>query len=78
MVQKLILSILNGLIPLESKIFLLNIFPKGVCKEMKYILINMITAARIVYVQHLKSAVIPSREMEISKIYGVIEMDNLT
>lgn len=42
---------LKCVIPLDPVVFLLNIFPKALSKEMKHIIININTAARLLYTQ---------------------------
>ena len=62
----------------KLELFLLNIMPEIINKEMRCLIIHIITAARILYEKYWKKAEILSLEELTEKILEVVEMDVLT
>uniref|UniRef100_A0A2H6N7W3 Uncharacterized protein n=1 Tax=Micrurus carvalhoi TaxID=3147026 RepID=A0A2H6N7W3_9SAUR len=65
-------------IDLKSEIFLLEMIPESYSKEKAYLIIHILTAARIIFVQNWKSEKIPIEEDVIRKILECAEMNRLT
>uniref|UniRef100_A0A670XXR4 Immunoglobulin superfamily member 22 n=1 Tax=Pseudonaja textilis TaxID=8673 RepID=A0A670XXR4_PSETE len=55
-------------IDLKPEIFLLGILPEIYSKDLKYLIVNVLTAARIVFAKNWTSEKIPSQEENIKKI----------
>uniref|UniRef100_A0A2D4I807 Uncharacterized protein n=1 Tax=Micrurus lemniscatus lemniscatus TaxID=129467 RepID=A0A2D4I807_MICLE len=63
-------------IDLKPEIFLLGMVPEGYTKEKTYLIIHVLTAARIA--QNWKSDKIPIEGKVIEKIFECAEMNRLT
>lgn len=68
---------MNSSVPLKSEIFLLNITTEMQNKD-KYLVIQIITAARIVYAQMWKIVAVPDDIKLIDKLFELAEMDIIT
>ena len=66
------------MIAFKLELFPLNIMPEIVDKEMRYLIIHVITAARILYGKYMKQTEIPSLEELTEKILEMAEIDVLT
>uniref|UniRef100_A0A2D4KE11 Uncharacterized protein n=1 Tax=Micrurus paraensis TaxID=1970185 RepID=A0A2D4KE11_9SAUR len=63
---------------LKPETFLLGILPESYNKELKYLIINVLRAARIVFAQNWKNEKIPMDVEIIKKIMECAEMSRLT
>ena len=61
-----------------SGTILLSIIPDNINKTKKYLVIYIVTAARILYAKNWKKSVTPEQEELIEKIRKVAEMDILS
>uniref|UniRef100_A0A8C5SHQ7 Uncharacterized protein n=1 Tax=Laticauda laticaudata TaxID=8630 RepID=A0A8C5SHQ7_LATLA len=64
-------------IDFKPEIFLLGIVPEIYSKEMIYLIVNVLTAARIVFAKNWKNKKIPMEEEVIKKIMDCTEMSKL-
>ena len=58
--------------------FLLSMIPDNMDKSKDYIVVHIVTAARILYAKNWKSLTIPKQEDLIEKIQEIAEMDILS
>uniref|UniRef100_A0A2D4M4I4 Uncharacterized protein n=1 Tax=Micrurus spixii TaxID=129469 RepID=A0A2D4M4I4_9SAUR len=65
-------------IDFKPELFLLGIIPETYSKELKYLIVNVLTAARIVFAKNWKNEKIPMQEEVIKKIMDCAEMSKLT
>lgn len=78
MIFKILNKALNGDIDPSPELALTSIFPDELHKTHKYILLLLLTAARLLYATKWKSSSIPSENEYINKILEVIELDRLS
>uniref|UniRef100_A0A2D4GQQ4 Reverse transcriptase zinc-binding domain-containing protein n=1 Tax=Micrurus corallinus TaxID=54390 RepID=A0A2D4GQQ4_MICCO len=71
-------GITNEQLELEPELFQLGIFKKKYVKSTKYLLLYILTAARIAFAQCWKQPSIPSEKLIIQKVMSCAEMDTLT
>lgn len=57
---------------------MLNILPEVLGKKQKHLIVNLITAVRIVWVKHWKAEMIQSKQELIENFLKTAEMDILT
>uniref|UniRef100_A0A2D4KBR9 Reverse transcriptase zinc-binding domain-containing protein n=1 Tax=Micrurus paraensis TaxID=1970185 RepID=A0A2D4KBR9_9SAUR len=77
-VQRWLQEITEHQIEFKPKLFLLGIIKGKLSKQIQYIILHIITAARVVFPQSWKLENIASEEMLIQKILECAEMDKLT
>ena len=78
MVQVMLQEMLNVSIPFLPELFLLNMVTSVANPKFRYLIVHIVTAARMLYAQMWKQDDIPSKVNLILKIYELIEMDVLT
>lgn len=76
-VCKILQQILKCSILLEPEIFL-SIIPTEYSKDMRYVLLHIMTAARIIYAQMWKNLEIAVTDMLVKKIFEIVLIDDLS
>uniref|UniRef100_A0A670ZAD8 Reverse transcriptase domain-containing protein n=1 Tax=Pseudonaja textilis TaxID=8673 RepID=A0A670ZAD8_PSETE len=77
-IRKWLEEITKEQIEYKPEFFLLGISDKHFPKKTKYIIIHILTAARLAFAQCWKSSCLPTDQLVIQKICDCAEMDNLT
>ena len=62
----------------RPELFLLGIIPESVHRQNVYLILHILTAARIIYAQYWKNEGTPTDQEIIKKILDCAEMDRLT
>uniref|UniRef100_A0A2D4M1X3 Uncharacterized protein n=1 Tax=Micrurus spixii TaxID=129469 RepID=A0A2D4M1X3_9SAUR len=78
MIQTWLEELTKNKIDFVPELFLLGIIKKNYNRKMKYLILHILTAARISYAQYWKKNSIPPDGLIIKKNLECVEMDKLT